>query len=377
MERDIVAEAGQSKFGDARLSRRVSKVTRSLLNNPGASLPKALLCEKALEAAYRLLRNPRVTLETVLAPHLAQTAALMNSHPEPVVVAHDTSEFCFPGEPRAGLGRLMHGRQGFLGHFALALVPGEGVAKPIGVLGLSSIFREEKPKGKRPYAQSRDDPHSESKRWWKLVENCEESLGADGIRPIHVMDREADIYELLSKLIERGSRFVIRANHNRTMQAGGRIFDDLDQVRCDELTHHRTVVISKRQNAGSQGKTHPSRASRTAVLRVSVRSVTVKRSKDMESSLPDSLAVRLVVVDEVDCPEGEAPISWQLLTTEPAETEKQLAAIVDAYKSRWLIEEFFKALKTGCNYERKQLESADTLLPMLGLYIPIACPLCL
>jgi hypothetical protein len=375
MERDIVAEAGRSKFGDARLSRRASLITRSLLENPGASLPKALLCGKAQEAAYRLLRNPRVTLEAVLAPHLAQTATLMNSYSGPVVVAHDTSEFCFAGEPRAGLGRLMHGRQGFLGHFALALAPGDSVARPIGLLGLSLVFRSGEPKRNRPSAESRDDPHSESKRWWKLVENCEEGLAADKIGPLHVMDREADIYDLLSKLVEHGCRFVVRASHNRRTQAGGHLFDELDEVGSDAPAHLRTVTISARQSGGSREKSHPSRASRKTVLRISARKVTLTRSKDMASSLPDTLAVNLIVVNEVDCPEGETPISWRLLTTEPVENEHHLAACVDAYKSRWLIEEFFKVLKTGCNYERKQLESTDTLLPMLGLYIPIACHL--
>jgi hypothetical protein len=42
------------------------------------------------------------------------------------------------------------------------------------------------------------------------------------------------------------------------------------------------------------------------------------------------------------------------------------------YRSRWLIEEFFKALKTGCAYEKRQLESLDTLLVALALLAPIA-----
>jgi hypothetical protein len=45
------------------------------------------------------------------------------------------------------------------------------------------------------------------------------------------------------------------------------------------------------------------------------------------------------------------------VTTEPIATEQQVAAVVDAYRQRWLIEEFFKALKTGCQYQQLQLES--------------------
>jgi IS4 transposase len=39
------------------------------------------------------------------------------------------------------------------------------------------------------------------------------------------------------------------------------------------------------------------------------------------------------------------------MTTEAVETAEQVAAVVDAYRARWLIEEFFKALKTGCGFE--------------------------
>jgi IS4 transposase len=46
-----------------------------------------------------------------------------------------------------------------------------------------------------------------------------------------------------------------------------------------------------------------------------------------------------------------------LYTSEPIDTAEQLLTIVDQYRSRWVIEEFFKALKTGCAFEKRQLES--------------------
>ena len=47
------------------------------------------------------------------------------------------------------------------------------------------------------------------------------------------------------------------------------------------------------------------------------------------------------------------------------------------YRTRWLTEEFFKCLKTGCAYEKRQLESLDTLLVALALLAPIAWQLLL
>lgn len=375
MQRDIVEEASQGYFGDVRLSRRVSDVTRALLRNPGASLPKAMKTNSALEALYRLMRNPKVTIDSVLSPHLAQTAALMGEVSGPVIVAHDTTEFCFRGDTRRdGLGKLPGDRQGFFGHFALALTRSADNLRPLGVIGFSSTFRDDVPKGKWSLSRTRHDPNCEGRRWWRLVEKSEYELGNSHVRPIHVMDREADSYLLLSQLIERECRFVIRAHHDR------RLFDDegsafTPQSTCTSkhVVLERSVPISPRKNVGTPAIGHPSRRARLAKLRITAQPLNICRSHIVTKATPDSLRLNLVTIEELDCPDGEPPVSWRLWTTESIETVDDIAAIVDFYRSRWLIEEFFKALKTGCNYESKQLESARALLTMLGLYIPIAC----
>jgi hypothetical protein len=42
---------------------------------------------------------------------------------------------------------------------------------------------------------------------------------------------------------------------------------------------------------------------------------------------------------------------------------------------RWTIEEFFEALKTGCQFEKRQLESFHALTNALALFLPIAARL--
>ena len=46
--------------------------------------------------------------------------------------------------------------------------------------------------------------------------------------------------------------------------------------------------------------------------------------------------------------------------------------MVDFYRARWVIEEYFKALKTGCSLEKRQLETKDSLLNALAVFLPIA-----
>src|SRR5262249_43470914 len=66
------------------------------------------------------------------------------------------------------------------------------------------------------------------------------------------------------------------------------------------------------------------------------------------------------------------PVEWRLFTTESVDTQQQVEDIVDAYRARWVIEEYFKALKTGCNYEQSQLETFHSLENLLAIYVPIA-----
>ena len=46
--------------------------------------------------------------------------------------------------------------------------------------------------------------------------------------------------------------------------------------------------------------------------------------------------------------------------------------IIRYYECRWLIEEYHKALKTGCRVEHRQLHSADRLEAMVGLMSVVA-----
>lgn len=73
----------------------------------------------------------------------------------------------------------------------------------------------------------------------------------------------------------------------------------------------------------------------------------------------------------------EPPVEWILFTTEPIRTKADLERIVDAYRSRWIIEDFFKALKTGCALEKRQIDSYSAMCRVLSLLAPIACRLLL
>jgi hypothetical protein len=140
----------------------------------------------------------------------------------------------------------------------------------------------------------------------------------------------------------------------------------------------RDASLSKRVDglrSPKQKSAHPSRAARMAKLMIGATRVTLKRPTNQGPDVVASLSVNVVRVWEPQPPVGETAIEWVLWTTEPIDTPDALAWIVDAYRARWTIEEYFKALKTGCAYETRQLEDYEGLVNALAVFAPIACHL--
>src|SRR3954470_16402748 len=192
------SEFGDADLGDTRLMRRLGTLADSISDRPGASFPKAL-DDAELEAAYRFFGNDQITPDAILAPHFRPSARRASELPH-IIVAHDTTQFEFPGETkRDGLGHLIHpGAQGFFGHFSLAM-SADGERRPLGLLALETVFRLDKPIGHKEWTRERS--LGESARWLRAVDAVEEQL-AGRVKAIHMMDREGDQYALLSALAE-------------------------------------------------------------------------------------------------------------------------------------------------------------------------------
>jgi hypothetical protein len=70
-------------------------------------------------------------------------------------------------------------------------------------------------------------------------------------------------------------------------------------------------------------------------------------------------------------------VDWKILTGEPINDIPSVLSVVDMYRKRWLIEEYFQAIKTGCAFEKRQLESFKTLSNALAITLPVAWKLLL
>ncbi len=367
--KSIARELGAAKLGDARRSARLERMTEAVMERPTASLPEAMGSEAALEGAYRFLNNDDVEARAILAPHVAATADRIAAAGVAYCVS-DTTECRFGGAERDGMGPLQGGGSGFLTHIALA-VAADGSRLPLGILGVETIVRQHTPKRRRGTKHSRRATDSESRKWVRVATAAEEAVGGRA-QVIHLMDREADIYELLAVLVERRSRFVIRVAQDRKAEdkdGTGKLFELLE--RGTEIVS-RNVPLSRRLRSTKQ---HPRRTERRAELTLSAQTLTLHRPASAPRSLPPMLTLNFVHVFEKHPPEGESPVDWKLVTSEPCASPKQVEAVVDAYRARWVIEELNKALKTGCGFQKSQLEELDSILRLLAILLPVAVQL--
>lgn len=336
---------------------------------PAASFPAALGDGADLEAAYRFLGNPAVSAGAVLEPHYRQSAARCSER-RTVIVAHDTTDFVFPGTKRRGLGRIRGTvERGFLAHVALA-VAWDAWREPLGVLHLETWTRGPKPKSAKKSPRKRQrDADRESTRWWRGVDAVERQLGEG--HAVHVMDREADAYDLLAAFVGARRRFILRSTFDRRVVDAGSL---AEAVAGQAIVVTREVSLSERKRSSlpARRKIHPPRSARTATLGIKAVGVTLVRPTNLPATYPGTLDVHVVVVEEVNPPAGEDAVAWRLYTSEPIDTPADLERIVDGYGCRWRDEEFFKVLKTGCAIEKRQLESCHGLENALAVYIPIA-----
>jgi hypothetical protein len=369
LQQDIGDEFAEAKLGDVRRTSRLVEVARVVQEMPDVGFPQMVESDGELEAIYRLLGNDEVGPDAILAPHIGATMGRAKQFPLCLMV-HDTTAFEFSGD-RDGLGLMPGKQQGFFAHFAIAVLPGPARI-PLGVAGLERVTRKvPKSTQRRPHSYyTSQDPTRESLRWGRVMEDIEGRR--EGFECIHVMDREADIFDLMAQAVRGGARFVIRGDKERALSNESGLVKGL-LPKTKPRDYREAEVGTRVPKRRELIRNKPGIARKRRVAKLAVGSHTIEICRPGTSKAPEkSLKLNLVYVWEPKPPKGEAPVDWVLFTTEPIDTKAQLNAIVDYYRARWLIEEFFKALKTGCSFEKRQLESFHALSNALAVFSAVA-----
>lgn len=371
----VMAEFMEAELGDERRTARAARIAGALAARPGSSLPEAMGSVAATEAAYRFFGNHSYDFDDLLLEHQERTGGRARDCGS-VLVLHDTTTCAHAHIPPEELGFLQTGKSGFFLHASL-VVDARRHRRPLGIVHAEALFRDKRSgRGNRKRRASGSESAKwkdrEFLRWFRGIEAASDRL--EGADAIHVLDREGDCYSLFSSCIDNERRFVIRARVNRKLASNEKLDDVLQG--CQGVLE-REVELSRRAapTAPRAQQATPARKGRKARLRFSATSATIARPRTASTDTPPELVLNVVHVQEVDCPAGERPVRWVLWTTEPVETAEQVAQVVDNYRQRWLIEELFKALKTGCKYESRLLETRHALLNLLALSLPVAVEL--
>jgi hypothetical protein len=369
----VMREFEGIELGHKKREQRLERIVAALATKPDASFPQATGNDADLEGLYRLLNNKQVNAAKLLKPHCAQSRERVKSSAEQVVVvAHDTTGFEYAGAGRRGLGRMLRSERGFYGHFSLAVRPDEN-REPLGILSFIPLVRKGQPKKQTTTAAQRN-PSKEYLRWVQGIEQSEKQL-AGTKRVIHTADRESDSYEIISKLSQEGRGFVLRLKFNRNILADNEVAKLYGILEQAQGVIEREVPLGFREASKSPAtrKLYPPREARLATLAFAARRVRLIRPIALSrKSYPDFLDVNVVRVWEPNPPPGEEPIEWKLVTSESIDTPEQILRVVDSYRCRWRIEEFNKALKTGCQAEARQLIELNALLNAIAILTPIA-----
>ena len=363
---ELASEVANSNFEDERLTARLRTVVIDLATNPNMSLPR-VFDSAGLEAAYRFFSNHRVTPELILQSHFEATRKRCDEEGNFLII-HDSTSFQYRCDgQREGLGRMKRsspgGKQAFFAHASLA-VAADGSRRPLGIAAF------------KPWVRGPEASGTEYQRWEDQIRASSARLQASKTA-IHVMDREADDYQMFDGLIRDGYRFVARCQFDRRLTT---------ELGDDKLRHvlasvsamiDRDVPLTRRKPKKDPvaAKIYPARSTHVAKLSVAAATVSLKRPNNIRTyntNPPPIVTINVVRVWEPDPPAGEEGVEWYLYTTEPISTPEQLLAIVDYYRARWTIEEYFKAIKTGCHFEQRQLQDYEALVNLLATFTPIA-----
>ena len=332
-------------LGDKRRNNRVVTIVESFADNINASIPGSSESWAETQATYRLLANPEVSWDKLLEPHAQQTLKRCGERPV-VLCLQDTTELDFSTQQIHGMGRLNYdARHGMYLHQTLCVTP-ERVA--LGVLDSWMWARE-----------PRDVPMlKESSRWiegYERVAECAQSLPQTQL--IYVADRESDIGALFlrAQALNFAAEILIRAKHNR------RVKGETDKLWEGFTPEHvlGEMTFDMPQRDGRKG--------RQVCQTISMRRCEVELGPKKEP-----VEMTVILAQETQPPEGSMAVSWKLLSSIEVGDLADAQALINHYRARWEIEQYFHVLKNGCKVESLQLSTIERIENALTLYSVVA-----
>lgn len=367
----------RNPFNDKRLGPVWFSLLERMVTEQSAVVHQLGRTTAEADSFYNFYNNPKVTTEELIKMNCGvKPEALDQSH---VLILGDSSSFTMGKKGRIkdieNFGVLNDGNTpGFHTHVNLVVN-----AKEETLLGLGDIMYWFRPKKENTTKQVDHTKipfeQKESYRWALGALNTKTITQQAAVRT-HVYDSETDYFGLMAYLYhELRDDFVIRSKHNRTVNWQGKSLKlsavltkvkplGTKEIELRELDHYS-------RTAGVRIK----RTARKANLEITSTAVTLAG----KSRLGFNNELKLYVVQAKEqisksLPEGESPINWILFTTHPITGIEEALEILRYYAARWMIEQFFRALKRkGFQIEATELTTSSAIVKQTTMAMKAAC----
>jgi len=336
-------------LGDERRTARAVTMAAQFAANPSGSTPEQTETWADCKAAYRLFDCEDVTFSGLATPHWQRTKAQTSGH---YLLLGDTTIVSFDGERDiSGMGIVSSGSaKGYLLHSSL-MVSADSSHQILGLAGQTIYYRQRV--SKREKQRQRLKRKRESEIWGEVIDQV--GPPPENVRFTHVFDRGGDNFEAYCHLLVNRTDWVIRAAQltrlivtptGETAQLGEYL-----QTCPVAGTYELEVKANHNQPA------------RTALVEVRFGQIGLPVPRDCGRFAHECgitfITMHAVEVQEVNPPPGVEPLRWVLLTSHAVTTFEEALEVITYYEQRPLIEEFHKALKTGCRLEDRLYETAQ------------------
>jgi len=241
-----------------------------------------------------------------------------------------------------------------------------------GLAGQLVFYRRPKPPKKVAHTTKRLDPNRESVAWGKLIDQI--GPPPSDVKWLHVCDRGADDYEVFLRAFLNDCSWVIR-----TARLNRNVLTVEGQATTIEELLAKTLVASRQRREIPRQEGRAARTAEVAVRFSPLRVPAPRRSNKWirEHTPKQPLAMWVVELTEINPPADAEPLHGVLLTSEEVTSTEQALTIVAHYQKRWGVEEYHKALKTGCHVccchvEERQYQTSQRLERVTGLNAGLA-----
>lgn len=419
------------RFGDKRIDKRSKNLLSNLYAGINSGLTSSCGGKAEIKAAYRFFDNDLVEHNKILEPHYSKTLERIKKY-KIIGLCQDTTDIDMKHmETVENLGVLNDTkRPGCSLHPVIAFTP-EKLC--LGVVSTKFIIRPAEELGKKTHNNLRDIKDKESFRWiegykvaCKIAEECPET------KCVSIGDRESDIYELLLEATDPLNKadMIARAwhdrrvdlprteehenlinenvkleNENKNLSLANKkaiknkkiaflpleereIYDknkaSIEKNKILIKTNKSILTDEKLKNTflhqlrkgniiGTvEFKLNKRDGRKSRIVKQNIRAITLDLLPSVHKKNLPKVSINAVLLEEIDTPPGEEPVSWMFLTTLSIDSLEDIQLIIKLYISRWGIELFFKVLKSGCKIEELQFKEASRLLSCISLYMIVA-----